>query len=76
MQDGVSAEDLQFYTEEASIRAGDRTYIAALHCNKPIHRHPKEPIHRHSTLEVFVAAHSWSSVVHRCSPTSWWSFRR
>jgi hypothetical protein len=41
MQDGVSAEKMQVYTEEASITAGDRTYTAALHCIKPIRGRPK-----------------------------------
>jgi hypothetical protein len=31
--------NVQFYTEEASIIADGRIYIAALHYNKPIHRH-------------------------------------
>jgi hypothetical protein len=42
MQDGVSAEDVQFYTEESGITAGDRTYIAASKFIKPNHMHPIE----------------------------------
>jgi hypothetical protein len=42
MYDGVSVEDVQFDAEEAGITAGDRTHIAALKLNKPIHMHPIE----------------------------------
>jgi hypothetical protein len=43
MQNGVSAEDVQFYTEEVGgIIAGYRTHIAALQLNKPIIIHPIE----------------------------------
>jgi hypothetical protein len=38
----VSVENVQFYTEEAGITASDRTRIAALTLNKPIHMPPIE----------------------------------
>jgi hypothetical protein len=65
MQDGVSAEKVQIYTEEASITADGRMYIAALRCNKPIHGHAKASLKArgvcHGPIMVFCSSQMFAA---------------